>query len=142
MKAIERLYKYIDYKGVKPTPFEKEIGLSNGYLGKQLTRNADLGEGVLIKIIENCPEISPEWLLTGKGSMLKSQPNAGPPELVPDAMHYKDLAEARLEIIEGLKYKIANLEKKVDELKEIRHLSALYANVAEPAPELIKKRLK
>ncbi|MGZ9677438.1 hypothetical protein [Flavobacterium sp. GNP001] len=53
MKAIERLYKYIDYKGVKPSPFEKEIGLSNGYLGKQLNRKArrNLGEGILIKII-------------------------------------------------------------------------------------------
>ena len=71
MKAIERLYKYIDYKGVKPSPFEKEIGLSNGYLGKQLNRKADLGEGILIKIIENCPEISPEWLLMGKEPMLK-----------------------------------------------------------------------
>jgi hypothetical protein len=71
MKAIERLYKYIDYKGVKPAPFEKQIGLSNGYLGKQLSRIADLGEGILIKILENCPEINPEWLLTGKEPMLK-----------------------------------------------------------------------
>lgn len=71
MKAINRVYKYIDYKGIKPTPFESKIGLSNGYLGKQLKRNADLGEGVLIKIIENCPEINPEWLLTGKEPMLK-----------------------------------------------------------------------
>ena len=38
MKAIERLYQYLDYKGVKPTRFEKEIGLSNGYLGTQLKR--------------------------------------------------------------------------------------------------------
>jgi hypothetical protein len=42
--------------------------LSNGYLGKQLLRNVDLGEGILTKILENCPEINPEWLLTGKGS--------------------------------------------------------------------------
>ena len=71
MKAIERVYKYIDFIGIKAIPFEKKIGLSNGYLGKQLVRKADLGEGILMKIIENCPEISPEWLLTGKGSMLK-----------------------------------------------------------------------
>jgi hypothetical protein len=34
--------------------------LSNGYLGKQLSRNADLGQGVLMKLLENCPELSPE----------------------------------------------------------------------------------
>lgn len=71
MKAIERVYKYIDFIGIKAIPFEKKIGLSNGYLGKQLVRKADLGEGILMKIIENCPEISPEWLLTGEGEMLK-----------------------------------------------------------------------
>ncbi|MBC7845757.1 MAG: hypothetical protein H7Y10_04615 [Flavobacterium sp.] len=71
MKAIERLNRFIDYKGVKPAVFEREVGLSNGYIGKQLKRNADLGEGILIKILENCPEINPEWLLTGKGEMLK-----------------------------------------------------------------------
>jgi hypothetical protein len=73
MKSIERIYKYIDYKNIKAVPFEKKIGLSNGYLGKQLKRNADLGESILTKIIENCPEINPEWLLTGEGEMLKEK---------------------------------------------------------------------
>ena len=72
MKAIERLYKYIDYRGSKPTRFEKELGLSNGYLGTQLKRKADLGESVLNKIIDYCLDINPEWLLTGKGEMLKT----------------------------------------------------------------------
>jgi hypothetical protein len=72
MKAIHRLYKYIENKGIKPTRLEKEIGLSNGYLGTQLKREADLGEGVLNKIIDFCLDINPEWLLTGKGPMLRS----------------------------------------------------------------------
>lgn len=71
MKAIDRLYKYINYKGIKATPFESKIGLSNGYLGKQFKRNADLGEGILLRIIENCQDINPVWLLMGSGSMLK-----------------------------------------------------------------------
>ncbi|MFB9078949.1 helix-turn-helix transcriptional regulator [Flavobacterium procerum] len=71
MKAIERLYEYINFKGIKATPFEVRIGLSNGYLGKQLKRNADLGEGILLRIIENCQDLNPIWLLLGSGSMLK-----------------------------------------------------------------------
>ena len=50
--------------------FEVDNGLSNGYLGKQLVRKADLGEGVLNNIPENCPDLNPEWLLTGNGKML------------------------------------------------------------------------
>ena len=73
MKIIDRVFQYIDYKGIKPIPFEKKIGLSNGYLGKQQKRNADLGESIILKIVENCPEINPYWLLTGNGEMLKTK---------------------------------------------------------------------
>lgn len=76
MKAIDRLKQYIDYKGFNNRNFELEIGLSNGYLGTQLKRNADLGESILMKIIDNCLDINPEWLLTGKGSMLKEENNS------------------------------------------------------------------
>ena len=72
MKSIDRLMQYIDYKGISKRAFEVDNDLSNGYLWKQLSRNADLGEGVLIKILENCPDLSPEWLLTGKGEMIIS----------------------------------------------------------------------
>ena len=77
MKSINRLYKYLEYKEVKPTRFEKEIGLSNVYLGTQFRREANLGEEILLKIINNCLDISPEWLLTGHGSMLKSEIKEG-----------------------------------------------------------------
>lgn len=74
MKAIDRLYQYIDYKGIKPGPFEKLIGLSNGYLSKQLNRSADLGESIFTKIIENCPDLSPMWFLLGIGEMTNNSP--------------------------------------------------------------------
>lgn len=73
MKAINRVIQYIDNKGINNSLFEKKCGLSNGYLGTQLRRNADLGEGVLNKILDNCLDVSPEWLLTGRGEMLKSE---------------------------------------------------------------------
>ena len=73
MKAINRVIHYIDNKGINNSSFEKMCGLSNGYLGTQLKRNADLGEGILNKILDNCLDVSPEWLLTGRGEMLKSE---------------------------------------------------------------------
>ncbi|MCQ4155108.1 S24 family peptidase [Riemerella anatipestifer] len=72
MKAIDRVSEYIDYKGLNNSSFEKKNDLSNGYIGKQLKRSADLGESILNKILENCPELNPEWLLTGRGNMLKN----------------------------------------------------------------------
>ncbi len=73
MKIIDRIFEYFDNKGIKPTAFEKKIGLSNGYLGKMKKRNADIGEGILIKIIENCPDLNLQWLILGKGNMLIDQ---------------------------------------------------------------------
>lgn len=74
-KIIHRLFKYLKYKNIPHTRFEKEIGLSNGYLMTQFRREADLGEGIIIKIIDNCRDIDPLWLLTGKGKMLLSEQN-------------------------------------------------------------------
>jgi hypothetical protein len=76
MKAIEIIMQYIDYKDLSKRAFEIDNSLSNGYLGKQLSRNADLGEGVLNRILENCPDISPEWLLTGGGEMIVAEDDA------------------------------------------------------------------
>ncbi len=68
-KAIDRVFKYLEKKGVKHTRFEKEIGLSNGYLNTQLKRKADLGEKVFNKIIDNSLDLNPVWLITGNGEM-------------------------------------------------------------------------
>ncbi|WP_448672419.1 S24 family peptidase [Sphingobacterium multivorum] len=72
MKAIERIKEYIDYKGFNNSQFEKLIDLSNGYIGTQLKRKADIGENVFNKILDNCLDVDPVWLLTGYGNMLKS----------------------------------------------------------------------
>lgn len=70
MKAIERLHQYFDYKHIKPTRFEKDSGLSNGYFGIQLKRKADIGSSILEIIINNCRDLNIEWLISGNGSML------------------------------------------------------------------------
>lgn len=67
----------MEYKGLKPTALEKEIGLSNGYLGVQRKRNADMGEGAFLKIIDNCRDINPSWLLTGEGDMFREDSKEG-----------------------------------------------------------------
>lgn len=72
-KIIHRLYKYLEYKNIPKTRFEKQIGISNGYLNTQLKNDADLGEGVIMKIIAFCPELNFKWLITGKGEMFDDE---------------------------------------------------------------------
>ena len=73
MKPIERLFQYLEYKGIRPTRFERENGLSNGYLALTLKRKGDIGSQIVEKILNNCPDLSQEWLMLGSGQMLKNQ---------------------------------------------------------------------
>lgn len=73
MKAIDRFYEYLAEKSLKPTAVEKEIGLSNGYLSIQRKRSADMGEGMMLKIIDYFRDINPIWLLTGNGTMFRDK---------------------------------------------------------------------
>ena len=55
---------------------------------------------------------------------------------------YKELAEARLEVIDGLKFKISTLENQINELRYSQKNPILYSSVAESTPELMKKHDK
>lgn len=68
-KIIDRLFQYLDNKHIPHTRFEKNLGLSNGYLNTMLKRKADIGESVLQKIIDYSQDINIDWLITGKGDM-------------------------------------------------------------------------
>lgn len=71
MTIQERILQVIENKEVTPYRFCKDLGLSMGYLDKR----GSIGTDKYLKIIEYLPEINPEWLLTGKGSMLKEDNN-------------------------------------------------------------------
>lgn len=109
MKIIERIYFYLDYKGLKPTEFERACGISNGYLGKQYKRLADIGESILIKIIENCPEIDIIWLVTGKGEMLQTQSQ----EIQPP----NEMVKLLLETVKEQAQEIGQLKQQISDLK-------------------------
>lgn len=64
----ERIAGYLILKGISRYRFYKETGLSNGFLDKPGSINSDNCE----KICYCYTDINPEWLLTGKGEMLKS----------------------------------------------------------------------
>ncbi len=52
---------------------ERSIGTSKGVLSRAISNGTDIQSKWIQIIVENYPRYSPEWLLTGKGPMLKSE---------------------------------------------------------------------
>lgn len=66
--ATIRMLEYLDYKGISKYKFYKDTKLSNGFLDK----NRNIGSDKCAIISNSYPEINIEWLITGKGKMLKT----------------------------------------------------------------------
>lgn len=63
----ERISQYLNSKSISDYRFEKDLGLSKGYLNKAKNPSSD----ILMKMCGIYSDINPEWLLTGEGDMLK-----------------------------------------------------------------------
>lgn len=67
----ERIFLFIEEKGISKSEFERSSRLSNGYLNNF---KGNLGASKLEGILFSFPELSKDWLLRGEGPMLKSSP--------------------------------------------------------------------
>lgn len=68
--TIQRIKQYIDFKGVRVSAFEREVGMSNGSFASQLKNNKTIGLDKLENILNRYTDINIEWLLTGNGDMV------------------------------------------------------------------------
>ena len=65
----QRLIDVCQHYGISLREMSRTIGRSDNYVN---TLRNDVTSGVLCKVLEVYPEVSPVWLLTGKGTMLDS----------------------------------------------------------------------
>lgn len=67
MTTKDRFVKYLKFKGLGQTAFEESAGLSRGSIAQKTGFNANSIEKIAIA----CPDLNLDWLITGKGDMLK-----------------------------------------------------------------------
>lgn len=65
----QNILKYLDFIGLTPYKFYQQTGITRGVL----TQNNGMSEENTTRFLDYYPNISPEWLLTGKGEMLKNR---------------------------------------------------------------------
>lgn len=74
----ERISLIIHKYNLTQVSFGKIVGLTSSSVSGLVAGKRTCKVDVLEKITEHFPEISPEWLLTGKGEMLKSEAEIRP----------------------------------------------------------------
>ena len=72
---LDRIKQYLDAKGISVSAFERSIGMSNASFGKSLKNGGAIGTDKLENILTVYPDISVDWLFSGKGSMFNKESN-------------------------------------------------------------------
>lgn len=113
MNIVERILKYLEYKGITRYRFYKETGISNGYLDNRTSINSDKCE----MICTSYDDLSVEWLIMERGEMIKPPTGLSPlkseipssccSELKDDIARYKRIIDEQSEKIKELKDQIA-----------------------------------
>ena len=86
----ERIFQFLDSQELKKVDFYKITGIHPSNF-KSLAAKSELSGDKIAKILSIYPEINPEWLLTGKGEMLRKYEESGLPVAVAvkDSPHVK-----------------------------------------------------
>lgn len=153
IKAVNYLLKVKSVKNKSELAANLRLGKSK--LSEILNERMNVGIDT-IALFCLLYEIRTDWILNEKGKMvrpdqfipkendlfkiyLENVENVNHPE----NLNYKELADARLEIIEFQKEKIAKLEKDLSEFRcNSQKEPVLYRTVAEPSLKLSKKQPK
>ena len=73
MGIKDRLLEFVAYTKLSKRKFQEKIGVSNSYIQNI---SEGIGADVLNRITIQFPELNNVWLLTGEGSMLKTDPES------------------------------------------------------------------
>lgn len=117
----ERIIQVIEYKGIAKEDFYKKIGMTSANFRGD-AKKRPLNSNAIENILSEIPDLNPEWLLTGKGEMLRSleskQEEKNPNESLKD-----DLISSLKSEKELLKSENTRLKEELQEVKSNKRKS-------------------
>lgn len=70
---LQRLLQFAENEGITITHIEREIGASKGVLTRALSKSTDIQSKWVTSIVETYHQISPDWLISGRGNMYREE---------------------------------------------------------------------
>lgn len=92
----QNILLYLEKTGVSPYEFYKKSGVTRGILAQ----NNGISEDNIARFLAYAPEVSPEWLLTGKGRMLREEEES--PEMTTTSNPSKGIPLIPIEAAAGI----------------------------------------
>lgn len=109
-KFIERLQIFMEKSGINDNQMTVKASLSVGLLGKAKKSGKDMAAESIEKILCAYPELSADWLLTGRGNMTKETDEKPDMSDTGTVMQLVDTIRQQAQEIGQLKERIAQLE--------------------------------
>lgn len=119
MTIKERIYSFIEYKGITVKKFEELCGLSNGYISSM---RKGFGSDKLNNVLTMFPELNREWLLYGEGEMLNPkviQNNQNGDNIQGHSVTVNKTEKDYLEIIKRQSEQLSKSQEQIDRLLSI-----------------------
>ena len=121
----KRVVELIEFKGVAKELFFTKIGVTSANF-RGNAQKTPLNSKTIENILSEFPDINLEWLITGKGDMLKSDIRiesfassiSKPAKSEPHNCIYKELLKRKEVDITNINKKIAALNRKIGKLQE------------------------
>lgn len=110
----QRLMKFLRYKDISNSVFEKTCGMANGYVNNI---RVGVSPKKLESILLNYPELNRDWLIYGEGDMLNEGYTTFDPVGVATPTAPTAMAETEKEVV-LLKAKLEEKEKMIELLKQ------------------------
>lgn len=121
MSLLKRLQELVENEKISLTYLEQKIGASKGVLSRAVKKNTDIQAKWLIEIVENYPQYNAEWLLTGKGEMLKESIRPEEQFSGTEKSLMDKLLESNGKLIKFQQQEIEQLKKEIEALKSEIH---------------------
>lgn len=119
MTIKDRVYAFIDYKGITVRRFEEVSGLSNGYVSSM---RKGFGGEKLNNVLRSFPDLNREWLLYGEGEMLNRniiQQNQNGDNIHGNNVTIEKTEKDYLEIIKSQAEQLSKSQEQIDRLLSI-----------------------